>query len=140
MNDCIFCKIASGSIPSSKVYENDDTLSFLDINPASKGHLLIIPKKHRENISELTEKEVLSFFNAVKKITEAMPDVLDASEFNVLMNHGKNAGQVINHVHFHIIPRRKEDGLSMSKWPFQKYSGEHLNEIAGRFRESIRNR
>jgi len=137
MVDCIFCKIVEGKIPSSKIYEDDLIYSFLDINPASKGHLLIIPKRHCENLNDLTNDELKAIFDLINKISNIIETVLETSSFNLLLNYGREAGQVINHIHFHLIPRKKDDGLAISKWPFMKFSGEHLNEIAKFFREKL---
>jgi histidine triad (HIT) family protein len=113
MGDCIFCKIIEGMIPSSTVFEDSLALAFLDINPASKGHLLILPRRHVENFSDLGEQEILAVFAAAQKIAAALPSAVDNTGFNLLMNYGKDAGQVIPHLHFHIIPRKKEDGLPL---------------------------
>ena len=129
MSDCIFCSIIKGKIPSSKIFEDDIVYSFLDINPASKGHLLVVPKRHIESLNDLTDEEFVSIFSCIKKITNALPKAVENSGFNLLMNMGKDAGQIIPHIHFHIIPRRKEDGLSISKWSFMKFSG-ILNSFA----------
>ncbi len=137
MDSCIFCKIVKGEIPSSKIYEDENVYSFLDINPAAKGHLLIIPKRHCESVEDLKKEEIISIFEAVKKITKALPLALDNSGYNLLMNYGRDAGQVIGHLHFHIIPRKKDDGLALSKWNFLKFSGDHLEEIAKSIREKI---
>ncbi|MBN1521425.1 MAG: HIT family protein [Candidatus Aureabacteria bacterium] len=138
MSDCVFCKIIKGEIPSSKVFEDENVYAFLDINPASKGHLLIVPKKHSESLDELGEQEFSSLFAAIRKIARALLESLDNTGFNLLMNSGKDAGQIIPHVHFHIIPRKKKDGLSISSWPFLKFSGDHLQEIAKSISEHIR--
>ncbi|MCK5707186.1 MAG: HIT family protein [Candidatus Aureabacteria bacterium] len=138
MSDCIFCKIVEGSIPSSIVFEDDTVYSFLDINPASKGHFLVIPKKHVEDISELGDTEITAIFSAIRKLTKALPDVLGNTGFNILMNYGKDAGQIISHLHFHIIPRKKEDGLGIAGWNHLKFSGDHLNEIAKEIAEAIK--
>ena len=137
MSDCLFCKIIEGTIPSSQIYEDDSVFSFLDINPAAKGHLLVIPKRHTEILGDLQESEITALFNAIKKIEIAFSKAIDATGCNILMNYGKDAGQIIPHLHFHVIPRRKEDGVGISSWNPMKFSGEHLNEIAKEIAEMI---
>lgn len=137
MSDCIFCKIIKGSIPSSRIYENNSTYAFLDINPASKGHVLVIPKRHVEDLADITHEELTDLFQAINKISRALPKAIDNTGYNLLLNSGKDAGQIISHIHFHIIPRKKEDSLGFSNWPFLKFSGEHLNEIAGEITKNL---
>ena len=113
MEDCIFCKIIKGDIPSYKLYEDNDIFVFLDINPVSKGHLLVIPKEHYENIFE-TPTEVLGKINQIcKKMALICKERLDATGVNVLNASGKDAQQTVFHIHYHVVPRHKDDGLDL---------------------------
>ena len=107
---CLFCKIANKEIDSKIVYEDEFTVAFLDINPCQKGHLLVIPKKHYQNLNEVPEDQLTKLFETVKKMTKLLEEKLNVSSFNIGWNHGKDAGQVINHLHIHIIPRYPNDG------------------------------
>jgi len=107
---CLFCKIANKEIDSKIVYEDEFSVAFLDINPSQKGHLLVIPKKHYQNLNEIPEEEIVKLFEIVKKMTILLKEKLNVSSFNIGWNHGKDAGQVINHLHIHIIPRYPNDG------------------------------
>jgi len=109
MTNCIFCKIIKKEIPSLIVYEDKNTLAFLDINPASKGHTLVIPKAHAKTIDKLKEGDAKSLITSVQKIAKS---ILSFNEgCNVMQNNNLIAGQVVDHVHFHIVPRNKNDGL-----------------------------
>ena len=115
MDNCIFCKIASGEIPSAKVYEDDKYVAFLDINPVNKGHTLVIPKEHYEDITRLPSNLNHSYMDVIKKVGLAVQQSLDLEGFNIIINTGKPAGQVIYHVHCHIIPRVDGDGFEQWK-------------------------
>ncbi|MDD5071211.1 MAG: HIT family protein [Patescibacteria group bacterium] len=128
--DCIFCKIISGEIPCYKVYEDKDTLAFLDIAPVNPGHTLIVPKKHYANIEEIPEGESAEVMAAIKKVGKAMKDGLGAEGYNVMENNDPVAGQIIPHLHFHIIPRKPGDGLKL--WPQGKYAEGEAEEIVKR--------
>ena len=114
MDNCIFCRICSGDIPSTKVYEDERHLAFLDINPNSKGHTLIVPRKHSENLIDLGDDEARMLISTAKKVAGAIIKATGASGFNLIMNNGKDAGQEVPHVHIHIIPRHKDDMLRIS--------------------------
>jgi histidine triad (HIT) family protein len=110
MTDCLFCKIASGEIPSEKVYEDDYVFAFLDIRPINEGHTLIVPKKHYLNIFD-TPDEVLEYMIVVaKKVAQALQRSIQADGINIGMNNGEVAGQVIWHAHMHVMPRESGDG------------------------------
>ena len=114
MNSCVFCKILSGEIPAQKVYEDMHALAFLDINPASRGHTLVIPKQHYELLSHMPEKDYTNFMQSIHKIVKGLMKYSES--MNILQNNGKDAGQLVPHVHFHIIPRRPGDGLHIGAW------------------------
>lgn len=107
--DCIFCKIANGEIPSSTIYEDDNFRVILDISPASKGHALILPKRHYNNISELPKALSEHIPSLAAEIGEAAKKGLKASGYNILINTGESAGQTVFHCHVHIIPRYDKD-------------------------------
>ena len=109
MNECVFCKIIKGELNCYRIYESDDVIAFLDINPRAEGHTLIVPKRHVEKLEELNEKELVSLFKAVKEVTSLILSKLNAEGYNLLINTGKVAGQIIPHLHIHILPRRKGD-------------------------------
>lgn len=113
MNDCIFCKILKNEIPSFTVYEDDDFKAILDIAPATKGHILIIPKEHSESIFDLSDEKAMKIFLVAKKITTALKNILNISNFNLIQNNGRIAGQTVNHFHLHIIPRYSLDEISL---------------------------
>lgn len=108
MDDCIFCKIINGKIPSNKVYEDDDVLAFKDINPQMPVHIIVIPKKHIKSIADLTiEDEALigKIFTAINKIAKDLN--ISENGFRVISNCGENAGQTVQHLHFHILGGEK---------------------------------
>ncbi|MFH1448283.1 MAG: HIT family protein [Candidatus Micrarchaeota archaeon] len=134
--DCIFCKIVSKEIPSSVVYEDETALAFLDINPLSKGHTLVIPKKHYGSIHEASEEDMAELAKAVKKVAGAIKKTTGSDGINIIQNNGKAAEQLVPHMHFHIIPRFKDDGL-VSKWPTKKYGEGEMENLRKRMAESL---
>ncbi|MDP3727945.1 MAG: HIT family protein [bacterium] len=114
MLSCVFCKIIQGEIPAQKIYEDSFSLAFLDINPASKGHTLLIPKDHYELLSQMPENEYLAFMKTLQKVVKGLMKYTDG--VNILQNNGKDAGQLVPHVHFHIIPRRPGDEIKIETW------------------------
>ncbi len=111
MLNCIFCKIIKNEISSYRIYENDLVIVFLDKFPASFGHLLIVPKKHYVNLEEIDEVLLNELMLVIKKMGLLVKDRLNVLAYNVVLNNGKEAGQIISHLHFHLIPRRADDGL-----------------------------
>lgn len=110
-NNCIFCAIAAGEIPSFKVYEDDLVLGYLDINPFAKGHTLVIPKKHSEGLLDTDDATLAAIIARVRKIAAHIKAKLGCDGFNILQNNGEAAGQTVHHVHFHIVPRWTGDPL-----------------------------
>ncbi|MGT2910353.1 HIT family protein [Streptococcus cameli] len=108
MSDCIFCKIVAGEIPSSKVYEDDKVLAFLDITQVTKGHTLVIPKKHYRNVLEMTETAASELFSPVPKIAQHLKETLGANGVNIINNNEEAAGQTVFHTHIHLLPRFDE--------------------------------
>lgn len=107
MPDCIFCKIIQGKIPCNKVYEDKNFFAFLDKNPAKKGHILVTPKKHCYTILDCDDKTLKEIMPVIKKIAKKVKSISDG--YNVLVNNFEAAGQIIPHLHFHIVPRFKDD-------------------------------
>jgi histidine triad (HIT) family protein len=139
MSDCIFCKIVKGEIPCFKVFENDDVLAFADINPISRGHVLIIPKRHIENMWEATEEELVTVMRIAKKLVHAIKDALNPDGVAVLQLNGKAVNQVVMHYHFHLIPRSKEEGkLSMTEWELIPGNMEEIKQTVGQITDAIK--
>ena len=109
MNDCIFCKIAKNEVPSKRIYEDDQAIAFLDINPANRGHCLIIPKKHFENIYDIDDKTLEKLIIIAKDLSKLIKEKLSCTGINIVQNNEKYAGQLVNHFHIHIIPRYEND-------------------------------
>jgi len=109
--DCIFCRIARGEIPCSKVYEDGHTFAFLDINPVSKGHALVITKKHYETVLDMPEEEGVALAKASVKVGRMVKKATGAAGINLLHNIGKAAGQLVFHAHVHLVPRFENDGM-----------------------------
>lgn len=118
-NNCIFCAIAAGEIPSFKVYEDDLVLAYLDINPFSKGHTLVIPKAHSEGLLDTSDETLATIIARVKKVAAHLKTALPCDGFNILQNNGAAAGQTVMHVHFHIVPRYGDEPLS-----FESHKGD----------------
>ena len=117
MEDCIFCKIIAGEIPSFKVYENDQVFAFADINPINTGHTLIIPKKHAENLWEISSEDLTAIHLASLKLANALKKVLNPEGIVVLQLNGRAVNQVVMHYHLHLIPRCAGDQkLTMTEW------------------------
>jgi len=121
MNDsCIFCKIVAGGIPSTKVYEDSDVLAFMDISPVTKGHTLVIPKAHHDPITRMPLPLLQRVISVVQRIAQAHVSGLKADGINITQANGEIAGQIVPHVHFHIVPRYKGDTHSWTA-PQKKY-------------------
>ncbi len=135
MVDCVFCKIISGKIPCDKVYEDTNTLAFLDANPTSLGHTLVVSKNHYETFDEMKESDVKSLAITAYKIAKAFKNI--SSGYNIIQNNKKVAGQVVPHVHFHIVPRSENDEIAWSR-PYPKYSENQLEEIANKIKKNIK--
>ena len=128
MTDCIFCKIIKGEIPCSKVYEDSKTIAFLDITPCNKGHTLVLPKKHYETMDDIPPEELQDLIVKIQKVAKAVVKAVNAEGYNVNQNNKKAAGQVIDHIHFHIIPRFSDDGHSFD-WTHAKYEENEMDKV-----------
>ncbi|HZH62792.1 MAG TPA: HIT family protein [Metabacillus sp.] len=139
MSDCIFCKIVNGEIPSAKVFENEHVVAFLDISQVTKGHTLVVPKVHKENIFELTPEIAGKLFEVVPKIANSIKEQFQPIGLNLLNNNGEKAGQSVFHYHMHIIPRYgKGDGFgAVWKSHAEEYTPEELQEIASKIHNGI---
>lgn len=136
-DDCIFCKIAGGDIPSDTVYEDDLFRVILDLNPATKGHALILPKKHFANIYEIDDETLQKLIVLAKKVAVAMKDTLHCDGLNVVQNNGLVAGQTVFHFHLHIIPRYEGDGQDLN-WVPGKSVPEEQKKLAALIGGAIR--
>lgn len=133
MKDCIFCKIIKGEIPSTKVYEDKNTIAFLDINPITSGHLLVSPKEHAETIEEISEKSLTEAIKVTKKLISVLDQLNEGC--NIGLNNKVAAGQLVPHVHFHLIPRNKGDGLK--HWSGKKYDKGQAEAIADKIKKLL---
>lgn len=136
-SDCIFCEIAAGRIPSTKVYENDCVLAFLDIGPISDGHTLVIPKAHYGRLHECPAEVIFETAKVINLLAMSIVDAVGSDSYNVLCNNGPAAGQVVEHVHFHIIPRKAGDGV-FNRWPSFKYPNGKATEIAEKIKKNLK--
>ena len=128
MKECIFCKIANGEIPSATLYEDEKFRVILDLGPATKGHALILPKSHYENLYELPEGLAGDAMVLAKKVITEMKEVLKCDGYNVVQNNGEAAGQTVFHFHMHMIPRYKGDKVGIG-WHMGELTDEDKNEI-----------
>jgi len=130
MEECVFCKIVRGELPAAKIYESERSLAFLDINPISPGHTLVIPKEHASSLVELDEATTADVFNAVRMVMRMLKVALHPDGFNIGINDGKAAGQEIMHVHVNVIPRYEGDGGKPVQSIVRNPPRESLEEIA----------
>lgn len=136
MADCLFCKIIAGDIPAAKVYEDDKVLAFLDINPVNPGHTLVIPKEHYPRLSETPGDVAAEVMRVLPDIAKAVMAASGAPAFNVGINNGSLAGQVVEHTHFHIMPRQEGDGYDI--WHGKAYENdEAMNDMANKIRSAM---
>ena len=131
--NCIFCKIANGDIPSTTIYEDADFRVILDIEPASKGHALILPKEHYANLYELPEELASKVMLVAKKVVTMMTEITGCDGYNVLQNNGETAGQTVFHYHMHLIPRYKEDDVTIT-WNHGSVSDEWKTEVLSKIK------
>lgn len=136
MEDCVFCRMVAGEIPAAKIYEDDAVLAFLDIGPISDGHTLVIPKQHFGRMHDCDPDVLGKIGPCLGKIAAAVVVGMEAEGYNVLCNNGRVAGQVVEHLHFHIIPRWANDGV-FKQWPAYKYQEGRIGEIAEKICRSL---
>ena len=128
MDDCIFCKIANGEIPSSTIYEDDDFRVFLDLGPATRGHALLVPKEHYANVFELDDEIAKKAILVAKKVGAKMKEALGCDGLNLVQNNGEAAGQTVFHFHLHLIPRYKDDNAGIT-WKPGEVSAEEREKL-----------
>ena len=133
--DCIFCKIIEGELPSYKIYEDKRIISFLDINPINKGHLLVMPKEHHRNLADTPADLLKELIDKVQKLSRALTEAIGVKGFNVMVNNGKVAGQMVEHIHFHLIPRFENDNLH--PWPGKTLTSEEMQRTAENIKKLI---
>ena len=133
-DDCIFCKIANGEIPSRTIYEDQRFRVILDLNPATKGHALILPKEHSSSLHDLPEDTAAAVLVLAKKLAAIMSERLDCDGLNLVQNNGEAAGQTVLHFHLHMIPRYVDDGQTLG-WIPREPSQEELDEIRNKLTE-----
>ena len=136
MENCIFCKIAAGEIPSATLYEDEDFRVILDLGPASKGHALILPKQHYANLYELPDELAEKVIRLAKKMVIAMTKALQCDGFNVVQNNGEAAGQTVFHFHMHLIPRYKDDHAGVT-WTPGELTDEVRDEVLAKVRACL---
>lgn len=139
MDDCIFCKIIKGEIPSFKVYEDDQVFAFEDINPISPGHTLVIPKNHTENIWDISEQDLMAVQSASKKIARAIKEALKIDGIACMQLNGRAAHQEVMHYHLHLVPR-KADGppLPITSWKIKPGNMDEIKEHAEKIRAALK--
>lgn len=135
--DCIFCKIANGEIPSKTIFENDKFRIFFDLGPATKGHALLVPKEHFDNLFVMDDEFGREVIPTAKKVATAMKEVLGADGFNLVQNNGEEAGQSVFHFHMHLIPRYKNDH-AMALWKPGKTDEAELESMAASIAEKLK--
>ncbi|HDQ22812.1 MAG TPA: HIT family protein [Candidatus Uhrbacteria bacterium] len=135
--ECLFCQIVAGEAPSTMVAESDNVLAILDVHPVNPGHVLIIPKKHSANMLDADDEILKEMILLTKRVAKAVLDAFEEYDaFNLELNNGRIAGQVIPHLHWHIVPRKADDGLQ--HWPGRKYPGGEAEKVAEKIRAAIK--
>ena len=139
MEDCIFCKIVQGEIPSFKVYEDDNVLAFEDINPVSEGHTLIIPKNHAENLFEISSQDLAAVQAASQKVAKAIKEALNPIGIAALQLNGRGVNQEVMHYHLHLVPRAGEaPPLPMTQWELKPGDMEAIKQTAEKIAAAMR--
>lgn len=134
-NNCIFCQIIKRESPASIVYEDPNSLAFLDIHPVNPGHTLLVPKKHFDRIAETSDDALQYLLPAAKKVGIALQEALSAEGFNIIINNGATAGEIVSHTHIHLIPRFKTDNLK--HWPGQDYIQGEAKSVAAKIKTCL---
>jgi histidine triad (HIT) family protein len=136
MSDCVFCRIVAGQIPSTKVFEDEHTLAFMDIGHVNPGHTLVAVKEHAANVFELDETQAEAIARAIVKISRALKKAFEPEGLSVYQANGKAAGQTVFHYHVHLLPRHAGDGMELT-WPVKNPPRERLEEYAGKIRAAL---
>ena len=135
-DDCIFCKLANGEIPTNALYEDDIVKVIFDASPAAKGHVLILPKEHFDNIYELDDDTAAHVFKVAAKISKAYKKALDFDGLNIVQNNGEVAGQTVFHFHMHLIPRYSEDSRPMLTFAETSISDEEMDALCDKIKRA----
>lgn len=136
MSDCVFCKIVAGQIPSTRVYEDEHTLAFMDLGQVNPGHVLVAVKKHAANVFELDEAQAEAVARTSVKVSRALKIAFQPEGLSVYQANGKAAGQTVFHYHVHLLPRHAGDGMELT-WPVKNPPREKLEEYAGKIRTAL---
>jgi histidine triad (HIT) family protein len=128
-DDCLFCKIVKGEIPSAIVYKDKDVVAFLDIFPFTKGHTIVVPVEHHETFFDFPDDKIRDYFTLLKKLAYQIKTNLNADGLNIVQNNFRAAGQVVFHMHYHIIPRWENDNKPFIKQPKEQATQEYLTEM-----------
>ena len=136
MRDCVFCRIVAGELKAHRVYENESVLAFLDIHPSSRGHTMVIPKAHADRLDLLDDRQIGPLFLGVKTVMDLLEKALKPAGLNIGWNHGWAAGQRVNHLHVHVIPRYAGDGGSGIQYIIRGSVTEDLASIASQIRSA----
>ena len=134
--DCIFCKIILGEIPSFKIFEDDEILAFMDVNPIAAGHALVIPKFHSKDIHETPAEWVGITFSAAKLVARAVGKTLEPAGINIVQANGPGANQSVFHLHVHVVPRGMDDGLTMN-WELEPGDMDEIGKLAERIAANV---
>ncbi len=136
MQDCIFCQIVKGELPSNKIYEDDAALAFLDIHPVNPGHTLVIPKERKAQLHQLSDEAAAAVGRVLPRLCRAVLRATGATDYNVLQNNGSAAHQVVMHVHFHIIPKIGNEGLGI-RWLAGKLDSGAARELVAKMTAAL---
>jgi histidine triad (HIT) family protein len=138
-SNCIFCKIVAVELPAAVVFESESLIAFLDVGPLAEGHLLLVPREHYTLLTELPPALALKMGSVLPRLGRALLEVTGADGFNVLQSNGEAAGQIVPHVHFHLIPRTREDGLGY-RWNAGKYGEGRAEALAAKYQTALSRR
>jgi len=136
MEDCIFCKIKDNKLPHHRVYEDENVIAFLDVLPVNKGHTLIVPKTHTQDLDQIPQSDLCSMIIAARKIGHALTEGLNAHGYSILINNKDGANQHVDHAHIHLVPRWKDDKLE--SWPKSGYASGEAEEVVKKIRAKIK--
>lgn len=136
MSDCVFCKIVAGQIPSTRVYEDEHTLAFMDIGQVNPGHVLVAAKKHADNLYALDDAQLAALARTGARVARAIRDAFKPEGLSVYQANGKAAGQTVFHYHVHLLPRHAGDGMELT-WPVKNPPREKLEDYAARIRAGL---
>lgn len=136
MTDCVFCKLVAGTVPSTRVYEDEHTLAFMDIGQVNPGHVLVAVKRHAANLYELDEAQVAAVARTARRVALAIREAFDPEGLSVYQANGRAAGQTVFHYHVHLLPRHAGDGMELV-WPAKNPPRETLEQYAARIRAQL---